>query len=227
MIIKSFKYNCTELNNLIGVIFEAYKLILSIKICDKKANCDKMFSMSMRKYTNDYEIVSTMDDKGREKRKAVYRGDYFEIEQDEERLLNFRRSSFFLVGLILFFQISMGFINNQGMNQIYVAFPYVFTFFPLMYLVAGIISLPKEKRNYRRDEVGLSFDRLKSSSKALLFLLGVGIIGEIIFLLFGLKGGQISLEIFYLALEMMSAGVVYLTIKYQNLITIKKVIEKD
>jgi hypothetical protein len=40
------------------------------------------------------------------------------------------------------------------MYTFYVVLPYVISFLPMYYIGAGILHLPKEKRMYRRDEVG-------------------------------------------------------------------------
>jgi hypothetical protein len=177
--------------------------------------------MVMKRYADDYETVMKTDEKGREKKIAVYRGDYFECSLDQAGLGTFKRKSRVFLGLAAVLHISGGFINNQGMFQFYVALPYVFAFFPLMYMAAGVLRLPKEKRKYRRDEMGLSFDRIKLNSRGLLFFLGMGTIGEILFLVFGTVSGQRLLEYWYLALEMMTAAAVYLLIRLQKQICVQ------
>jgi len=114
----------------------------------------------------------------------VYRGDYFEFSLNAEGIVRFRRNCFWLLAAIVIFHISGGFVGNRGMYQFYVALPYVIAFFPLIYMVMGVFLLPKEQRKYRRDEIGLSFGRMKTASIVLLILIGSGVLGEIIFLLF-------------------------------------------
>ncbi len=181
----------------------------------------------MKKYSEDYDLVETIDDKGRVKRKAVYSGNYYEITVDEESLVKFKKSSLLLLAGILLSHISVGFINNQGMNQFYVIFPYVIVFFPLMYLISGILSLPWEKRNYIRSEIGLSFDRMKSSSMALITFLGLGIFGELVFLIFGAKADDYLLEFLHLFLDIFTTAAVYYIIHLQKQIPTQKISKKN
>jgi uncharacterized membrane protein len=83
-----------------------------------------------------------------------------------------------------------------------------------------VLRLPKKKTSYRRDEIGLSFDRMRTSSYVLLILLGMGALGEIAFLLFFSNGDQTQLEFLYLALAIITAAVVYSLITLQRQIRI-------
>lgn len=176
--------------------------------------------MSMRRYAEDYETVITTDEKGNEKKTAVYRGDYFEFSLDAEGILRFRRTCVGLLAAIVIFHISGGFVGNRGMNQLYVALPYVIAFFPLIYMVMGVFRLPKEQRKYRRDEIGLSFESMKTASIVMLIFIGIGVLGEIIFLLFVSDGDQLLLEVLYLALETLAVSAVFYFIFSQRKVRI-------
>ena len=180
----------------------------------------------MKKYAGDYETVVTKDDKGYEKQIAVYHGDYFELALDKEGIVHFRRYCVLLLAAIVVMHISGGFVGNRGMYQFYIALPYVIAFFPLLYLAAGILRLPKEKRKYRREEIGLSFDRMKTASIILMIFLGIGVLGEITFLLFVLVGDQSVLEFLYLSLEALAAAAVYFLISLQRHIHIQTCIDQ-
>lgn len=175
----------------------------------------------MKRYADDYETVVTSDEQGHEKKIAVYRGNYFEVALDEEGIIHFRRNCFVLLAAIVVLQISGGFVGNQGMYQFYVAIPYVLAFFPLLYMAAGVLRLPKEKRKYRRDEIGLSFNRMKTASIVLMVFLGIGVLGEIMFLLFVSVKDQSVLEYLYLALEALAAAAVYFFIRLQRQIRVQ------
>jgi len=174
----------------------------------------------MKRYADDYETVITTDDKGEEKKIVEYHGAYFEFALDEKGIAHFRRNSFLVLAAILGLHISGGFVDNRGMYQLYVALPYVLAFFPLLYMAAGILRLPKEKRMFRRDEIGLSFGRMKTSSIILLIFLGIGLLGEIAFLLFLSDGNQRMLEYLYLALEVFATAAVYFLIRMQRQIRV-------
>jgi hypothetical protein len=183
--------------------------------------------MSMKKYKDDYEIVVSTDDKGREIKKPVYRGDYFEVSLDENGLRQFKRQCLLLVAAIAVFHIPGGFVGNGGMYQFYISLPYVFVFLALFNLAEGSLRLPKEKRKYRRDEVGLSFERIKTASNILMILLGIGILGEIIFLLFFSVRDQIGLEFLYLLLEVLAAAAAYFLIRLQRPILVQPATDQE
>ena len=138
----------------------------------------------MKRYADDYKIVVEVDEKGKERKKAVYNRNYFSVSLDEQGLKEIKRNSLILFILIVILHVTAGFLSSQGMYQFYVAFPYVFAFLPLYFLIAGILRLPKEKRPYRRDEIGHSFRRMKKNSLALFILLAIAVIGEFVFLVF-------------------------------------------
>ena len=181
----------------------------------------------MKRYADDYETVVTKDEKGNEKKIAVYHGDYFAIAFDQESLVHFRRNCFLLLAAIIVLHISGGFVGNPGMYQFYVAFPYVLAFFPLLYMARGILRLPKEKRKYRRDEIGLSFDRMKTSSIILIILLGMGVLGELTFLLFFSIGIRSVLEYLYLVIEVFTIAAVYFIITLQRQIRVETCSEQS
>jgi hypothetical protein len=172
--------------------------------------------MDKKAFAEDYEIVTTQDEKGREKQTAVYRGVYFEVDLDERGILRFRRLSLLYLAVFIVAHVSGGFVQNRGMFQWYISLPYVLAFFPFVYAAAGVLHLPKEKRNYRRDEIGLSFGRLKSNSRILLIFLGIGILGEVIFLMFFSAGGQCTAEFIYLALDVLAAALVFSLTRLQR-----------
>jgi len=107
------------------------------------------------------------------------------------------------------------------MYQMYISLPYVLAFFPLLYLAAGILMLPKEKRKYRRDEVGLSYYRMRKSSLVFFIILCIGLLGEIAFLVFGAADNSKALEFLYLAFEVPAAGAVFLLINLQRKIHVQ------
>ncbi len=182
--------------------------------------------MSMRRYTDNYKTVITKDEKGNEKEIVVYRGKYFEIMLDEKGIVRFRRNCFLLLAVIVVLHVGGGFVANPGMYHFYVSLPYVLAFFPLLYMATGIFRLPKEKRTYRRDEVELSFNRLKISSIILIVILGMGVLGELAFLLFLSAGIQSMLETVYLVIEVLAAAAVYFIITMQKQIHIQPCTEQ-
>lgn len=174
-----------------------------------------------KRYADDYETEVTTDEQGREKKVAVYRGKYFEIDLTEGELVRFKRNSLLLLAAILFVHTASGFVANQGMNQFYIALAYVLAFFPMLYLAVGTLRLPREKRKYRRDEIGLSFDRMKSTSHILLILLGIVLIGEVVFLIFFSDDNLLGKELIFLALEALTAVAIFFTVQMQRKVQVR------
>ena len=180
----------------------------------------------MRKYSEDYETVVTTDEKGRERETAVYRGDFFNVSFTNGDIVEFRTLSIILLALMIVFHVGAGFIDNQGMYKFYVALPYVFAFFPLLYLALGVFHLPGETRNYRRDEIGLSFDRIKTTSRVLAILVGIGVLGGIIYLLFFAARSDVPFELLFLLLEVLTFFMVFLLIRLQRRVLIQNLTSK-
>lgn len=168
----------------------------------------------MRKYAGDYELVVKEDEKGRLKKSAVYKGIYFEVVPDERTLKKFKRNSLLLLVIIITAFLTGGFLNNNGMRMFYIAIPWAAAFLPLYFLAYGIIRLPDKKRKLRRDEIELSFDRMKKSSIGLFILLCMVVVGEIVFLV-GFAREGLNLEYTYLIAQALAAIAVFVIIRLQ------------
>jgi len=144
---------------------------------------DKMRLMSLRRYIEDYEVVTFVDEKGREKRVMKYKGPHFSISILHMEYKPYRRLSYLLFGLIILLHISSGLTANPGMYQIYVALPYAVAFLPLTFLAFGIIGLPKDLAKIQRDVMERSFKRIKINTIALLIIFTLLILGEFLFMI--------------------------------------------
>ena len=169
---------------------------------------------------DDYEIVFTTDKKGREKQSLAYRGPYFEIDLDEEILSRIKRQSILMLVMMIALHIGSGFVKNQGMYQLYISIPYIFAFLALWYMASGILRLPTKKRRYRRDEIEHSLKTAKIASKVLMVLLGLGELGEFIFLIFGSEPVKGAAEYLYLALNALTITLLFFSIRLQAKIII-------
>jgi hypothetical protein len=175
-----------------------------------------------RRFIKDYELSSSVDENGREKRSLVYLGDYYSVSFKRGSLKSYRILSFTLLAIIIVFHLGSGFINSNGMRQFYILLPYVLAFLPLYYMAAGIIALPKATRTYRRDEMVLSFERIRSASRVLAIIFAGEVIGALIFLIFGARSTAIQRELAFLLLSIIPAATcAYLCVK-QNDISIVK-----
>ncbi len=154
----------------------------------------------MRRFLKDYELVTSVDEKGREKKAVAYKGSYFDFEIAEEDYQGFRKLAWALIVAMIALQIGAGFVANRGMYQIYIAVPYVLCFFPLVYLSAGALRLPKNTTHLQRDQAELTIRRMKRSGAALLVLNSMVIISELVYLVFLNQAAGIGRELAFLAL---------------------------
>ena len=175
--------------------------------------------MAAKKYADDYENVITTDEKGRERKKAVYRGEYYEIDLDAKQIKAFRNQSLALAVAILILHMVGGFIGNLGMYEFYVSLPYVFAFLPLYFIFSGALRIPKEKRKYHRDEIGLSYNHMKNAGTALLILLLIAVVGEGIFILLSENALEGGTEYLFFGLEIAAAGLAFLFFRLQKRVT--------
>lgn len=164
-----------------------------------------MMPMSLRRYIEDYEIDTIIDDKGREKRVLKYKGPHFTVSILEMEFKAYRRLSYLLFGLIILMHISSGFTANPGMYQIYVALPFAMAFLPLTFLGFGIVGLPRNLEKIQRDAMERSFKRIKINSIALLIIFGLILLGEILYMVIHPSIPHFKNEIFFILPEILAS----------------------
>jgi hypothetical protein len=175
--------------------------------------------MAAKKYADDYENVIMTDEKGQERKKAVYRGEYYEVALDARQIKTFRNQSLALAIAILILHVVGGFIGNLGMYEFYVSLPYVFAFLPLYFIFSGAFRIPKEQRKYHRDEISLSYNHMKNAGTALLILLLIAVVGEGVFILLSEQTLEGGMEYIFLSLEGVAAGLAFLFFRLQKRVT--------
>ncbi len=178
--------------------------------------------MASKRYIKDYTLVETEDTKGQLKKTAVYHGDYFNLNLEESEIKTLRWHFLLLFIAALALHVIAGSINNPGLYKIYVALPYTGAFFPLLFLAAGILRMPAEKRPYRNEEIGLSYKRIINMSRLYLIFMAAGLLGTLIYLLIVAKGLAIELEAIYIGLTAGASFLIWLIYKRANNIEISK-----
>ena len=158
--------------------------------------------MGIRKYVNDYKTILSVNENGKQIRTYEYQGDYFKLPFSNAQMQKFK-----IIFLLVLFgvraaHIAGGFMNNAGMRQFYVAIPFVLTFLPIFNLLRSGIRLPVEERKYRREEIGVTYERFSNHSLILLIMLGVCLAGEVVFLLFFSNGSPAMSEYYFLVVEL-------------------------
>ena len=160
--------------------------------------------MASKKYIKDYELVEIEDDQGRVKQIVKYHGDYFTLDLDESQIKKNKREFILLTFAILIIHVAAGFVANPGTYQFYVALPYTTAFLPLLFMTMAVFRLPGEKRPYRKEEIGLSYDRIRKTSLAYLIITAVGLVGTLVYVFFFRAENALNLELVYYALLLIS-----------------------
>jgi len=172
--------------------------------------------MGMKKYVSDYKTILSVNEKGEQIRTYEYQGDYFKLPFNAAQMQKFK--ILFLLALtgITLAHVAGGFMNNPGMRQFYVATPYILVFLPIFNLLRSGIRLPVEERKYRREEIGVTYERFNNHSVILLITLGFCLAGEVVFLLFFSGGSPAISEYNFLAAELAALAlglIIFLKIK--------------
>jgi hypothetical protein len=175
--------------------------------------------MGMKRYIKDYKTILSVNEKGEQIRTYEYQGDYFRLPFSAAQMQKFKINFILVLAGIVLAHIAGGVMNNSGTRQFYVAIPYVLTYLPIFNLLRSGIRLPVEERKYRREEIGVTYERFNNHSLILVILLGVCLAGEVIFMLFFSEGSPAAGEFYFLAAEL--AALAFGLIIYFNL---KKVV---
>lgn len=158
--------------------------------------------MGMKKYINDYKTILTVNEKGEQKKAYEYQGEYFILPFNSSQMRKYKTLFLLLLAGITAATIAGGIVNNNGMRQFYVAIPYVLTFLPIFNLFRSGIRLPVEDRKYRREEIGVTYERFSNHSLMIVIILGVCLAGELIYMLFFSNASHIPKEIYFFAAEL-------------------------
>lgn len=161
--------------------------------------------MASKKYIKDYDLVEVEDEQGRVKQTVIYKGDYFTLDLEERQIKQSKRIFIILSFAVLLIHIAAGFVANPGTYKFYVALPYTIAFLPLFFLIMAVFRLPSEKRRYRKEEIGLSYDRIRKNSLFYLILTAVGLLGMLAYMFFFRGDAPLSLELVFYALLVVSA----------------------
>jgi len=185
-------------------------------------------SMASKKYVKDYDIVETEDSKGRIRKSAVYRGNYFHVDLEENQLKQFKVQIVVLFFLSLAMHVVAGALDNiEVLRIMYVAIPYAATFIPMLFLAEAIFGLPNEKRPFRNEEIGRSFRQVINMSRLTIIFELIGLLGGLIYQIFVAKGQNLATEALYFGLILVAAGLNWLVFSRTKAISIREEIPEQ
>ena len=140
---------------------------------------DNHFS-DTRKYVKDFEIVEVLDDRGRMRRRALYKGNWFILRDWDNALI-------YLLVILAFSLITVGLyvwmllLTHLVSGQLWVMIPLLAGALPCLYLLMGALSLPLKGKPMRRDQYMHSLIRVSRSATAMIVFVVIGSVAALIF----------------------------------------------
>ncbi|NLL72299.1 MAG: hypothetical protein GX237_02080 [Clostridiales bacterium] len=151
----------------------------------------------MKKYYKDYKLVSKTLPSGRVKQVAEYIGKYYICQLSETNLRRYKSYYFALVLCSCTTAIGAGFINNPGSRIAYVALPHVSLFLPMVYNFIGTIGFMTSKSKLERGTYYKTKIRIRRSTIWQIILSSMAILGDIIYMIYGLDGNSVQKELVF------------------------------
>lgn len=141
--------------------------------------------MKERKYKESYKLVTRFDDRGREKRVAIYTGDYYicDVSAKERRLFNIKQWAACAAFMLVFCVYLC--LDTPGARIMYVMPVFACGIFPALYWIMGCAALMRtpEKMTIVQNET--SFGRVLRSALGAAIFSAAAFIGDLVALIRG------------------------------------------
>ncbi len=144
--------------------------------------------MKERKYKEDYGFATTMDHRGKEKREAVYRGNWYSYRGEEAAGRKAFTSSLVHLLVCIGFYLLYMHLNTPSSRCMYVMPVAACALAPLAYWCMGLFSMRRNLKKMTRLEKENGVGRVLRSCVGCGVLVGLASIGDLLFVLFSLKG---------------------------------------
>lgn len=147
--------------------------------------------MSERRYASDYRLEDYVTPKGGMATRRIYQGVYYRFCQAEAVIHGLGRKLCLLGLAMLVCLLPMLFNNTQVGRTIYILLPIAFTLIPIYHTVAAGIRLLRVRQPLTRQMRDLTDRRLRRASIWLTVMLGLDVLGCVVYwILRGLQGGE-------------------------------------
>lgn len=171
--------------------------------------------MASKKYAKDYETHVEVQGK-KTKKTLVYKGKYFKIDIDDQKLNKLKITYSIFCSLTLLSFLFVGFQNTEGSRKFYILLPFIFTFLPIFYEIMGTIKFITNKPKMTSLDYDTSLKRMKRSTVGILILSLASGLGEIAFLVKNKIADVTSLEYRFLSGILFMAFISYLFLQQQK-----------
>lgn len=141
--------------------------------------------MKERKFKNDYQIEVTMDEKGRDKRRAVYRGKWYQLDLSRAEK---KQLGFFSIGALLLFAICYILymkLSTPSSRCMYVLPVAAAGLMPAAYWIMGLYSMLRAPERMTSVQKEKGIGRVMRSAMGCMLMTGAAAAGDVIFLLSG------------------------------------------
>ena len=134
-----------------------------------------------KKYIDDFELVETTDEKGRVRKRAVYKGTWTVLRPPVKTAQYKLWGALGMAAALAVVYVRMLLLTHLTSGQLLAMVPLLIGLFPGMYLLMGALSLPFRGRPMRRDQYMHSFIRASRSAVAVIVCAAAGLIASIIY----------------------------------------------
>ena len=140
--------------------------------------------MAVDKYSKDYRLVDSVDDRGRIRTETEYVGERYDFTAGETaaRAAARKMAVFCLLAWLSFFAAL--FLPSAAMKTLYAALPCAFTALPLWHLSAAVWTALRVKLPFVHKDADRLNLRLPAAAAFAVILPGFAILGELVSLLF-------------------------------------------
>jgi hypothetical protein len=154
--------------------------------------------MIKNNYKDDYSRFLRLNRKGRVVPDISYIGDYYVLPFDEKQKKKTGMYNLLGAVLLLAVQIVAGLVNQDSSRTFWIVYPYLFTFLPLAYLVAGAVRYLEAPLRMQKAHYETSIARIKHSCIGTMVLAGFSVVLDIVYMLLHHDAIHMGRELCYL-----------------------------
>ncbi|MBR1708763.1 MAG: hypothetical protein IJ719_08045 [Clostridia bacterium] len=140
--------------------------------------------MKEHRYVDDWVNEVTFDEKGRERRVPVYRGDYFVYDSQDEKPKRLKYALAIFAAYVLFLMLYFC-IDLYGTRVMAVFLPMGVSLFPALYWGIGAFSILREPPKMTRAEKEKGPGRILRSAGACMMLMVIAAVADLVMALMG------------------------------------------
>lgn len=139
--------------------------------------------MKERKYKEDYRLEMRIDERGREKREAVYRGEWFSLDGKAAQKRSLTMWTGITAGLFAVFYLLYLEWNTPSTRSMYVFPIAACALAPLVYWVMGVWAMAHAPAQMTRVQKEKGIGRVLRSAVTCAVLIGTACVGDLVYML--------------------------------------------